>query len=574
MKTKRILLAVLLAVVVCVGGVGLLTSFSRNNIQLNATVSAQNAAPQTIAAKAIVARTNPAKAQNISTYDLHEKADFRYSTLADGSLQVVGYSQEGYDKAVAAIQQRGMFSMAMPKDKNVKSVQAETFFYTTSLRDYVEKLYIPANITSIGNAAFHYFQNMTELYFEDGTEELSLEDQTFYGCCALKELYLPARVRIFGDYSYTNPFALATELEHIYVHPSNAQLSSRNSDGQECDVVTRYVRSGWGVQNCLLVGCKNSKIPNSVRIIGPQAFHFSGIEHLVIPDSVTRLDFCALAGAKLKTLVLPKNLDDLGQGTFMHCADLKSVVLPECDFDMILAGNNLDLAFRETYALQCLVAANQEKAVALTEAFREYGHLVTYEIEIFYHFLDGHVEVDKKLFERDLSWTLQDDGSWDLGTYQLKSGLWADASGKAISYDDLNELVLSGEITSSMNLYQTSTYDPSRPDQGKDPVDPDDPNKPDKPVDPDNPDNPGGDGKVEGQGSKNGNGAVKHLWWIIPLVIIAIALLVWAAFAIVAAITGVAGLAGFAVLFAMIFKRKSDEDDWLKRVLKIIRTKV
>lgn len=562
MKIKRILLSIFLIVAClgCAAGAVMPSASFSADVFAKATVCVQEKA-STIASTTAV-RVNPAVYEDISTYDVHEKDDFRYETNDDGTLAVSGFSTQGYEKFQDAVAEKGRASVALPKDKEVTKVLTKAF-----CQPYIEKAYIPANITDMRTTAFHFVDYMEELYFEDGPEELVLYGQTFYGSYSLKEIYIPARVT-YSSNCYDNPFGCAKSLEHIYVHPDNPQLTSRDINGEETDSVMFYKKrldyqtSG----RYIITGCKNTRVSNYVVGLGQQAFSFNALESITLPESLKRLEFEALAGTKLKTLVLPKNLIDMGQASLYDCRDLKSVVLPTCDFDVFVPGNNLDWMFMGTYSLQCLVAANAEKAAKLTELFREYGHLVTYEIEVIYHFMDGHVETDKKLFSRDLSWTLQEDGGWDVGTYALRPGTWADASGKELSYDDVNSLVSGGEVTSAINLYQTKLPDP---------VDPNDPNNPDKPVDPDNPDNPGDDGKVEGQGSKSTNGVVKNLWWIIPLVIAAVALLVWAAFALVAAITGVAGLAGFAALFAMIFsRRKEEKDDWLKRVLKIIRKKV
>lgn len=562
MKIRNFLLTFLLVLVCagCVVGAVLPSTSLSADVFAKAMVCAQEKA-STMASTNSAARVNPAKTQDITTYDLYQTEDYRYATLDDGNLMVTGYSQIGYNKACEAIEKNGMFSMAMPRNSKVTQVASECFFYTTALRAYVEKLYIPSTMTLLKTVSFHYFENMTNLYFEDGSNPLVLEGQTFFGACSLKDLYIPARVQYWD--LYDNPFALAKNLEHIYVHPDNKKLTSRDYKGNETDCVMAYKNYFENRGTYILSGSKNTKIADHVVGIGEQAFMYIEIENISLPQSIKCLEFEAFAGTKLKTLVLPKSIKDIGQAVIYDCRDLKSVVLPNSDCKMSIYGTDLDWMLRGTYALQCLVAADGEQAAEMTELFREYGHLVTYEIEVIYHFMDGHVETDKKLFARDLSWTLQEDGGWDVGTYALRPGTWADASGKELSYDDVNSLVSGGEVTSAINLYQTKLPDP---------VDPNDPDNPDKPVDPDN---PGDDGKVEGQGSKSTNGVVKNLWWIIPLVIAAVALLVWAAFAVVAAITGVAGLAGFAALFAMIFGRhKNDEDDWLKRVLKIIRKKV
>ena len=71
---------------------------------------------------------------------------------------------------------------------------------------------------------------------------------------------------------------------------------------------------------------KNVIIPDSVQVIGEEAFSGSGITELVVPEGVKKIGACAFASCQsLKRIVLPSSLQDLGRDAFSYCAELKDI---------------------------------------------------------------------------------------------------------------------------------------------------------------------------------------------------------------------------------------------------------
>lgn len=121
----------------------------------------------------------------------------------------------------------------------------------------IKDLIIPSNITSFG-------------------------DFTFWGCSGLNSLTIHKDVTSIGN----NVFRECSGLDSIIVEEGNAMYDSRN----DCNAL---VLSG---SNTILLGCKNTVIPNSITKIGDFSFEKTDITSIIIPNSVTEIGIGAFSG--------------------------------------------------------------------------------------------------------------------------------------------------------------------------------------------------------------------------------------------------------------------------------------
>ena len=199
----------------------------------------------------------------------------------------------------------GMTELTLPN--SVRSIGKYVFDSCTGLTN----LALPSSVTSIGSAAFQGCSGLTELTLPNGVRSIgdyafsgcsglteltlpnsvtSIGDCAFYGCTGLTELILPNSVRSIGDIAFT----YCSGLEKITVESGNSCYDSRDNCNSIID--TEF--------NTLIVGCKNSVIPNSVTSIGYYAFYgCSGLTELTLPDSVA----------------------SIGYGAFICCSDLSKI---------------------------------------------------------------------------------------------------------------------------------------------------------------------------------------------------------------------------------------------------------
>ena len=177
---------------------------------------------------------------------------------------------------------RGMTELTLPN--SVTSIGDCAFYGCSGLT----KLTLPNSVTSIGDGAFCGCTGLTELTLTNSVT--SIGDCAFYGCSGLTELILPNSVRSIGDIAFT----YCSGLEKITVESGNSCYDSRDNCNSIID--TEF--------NTLIVGCKNSVIPNSVTSIGYYAFYgCSGLTELTLPDSVA----------------------SIGDGAFICCSDLSKI---------------------------------------------------------------------------------------------------------------------------------------------------------------------------------------------------------------------------------------------------------
>lgn len=77
----------------------------------------------------------------------------------------------------------------------------------------------------------------------------------------------------------------------------------------------------------MIVGCKNTTIPDGVMYIGYGAFKdCTGLTNIIIPNSVTHIDNEAFRGCTgLTDITIPDNVTNIGRFAFYGCNNLNSV---------------------------------------------------------------------------------------------------------------------------------------------------------------------------------------------------------------------------------------------------------
>ena len=125
-------------------------------------------------------------------------------------------------------------------------------------------------------------------------------------------------------------------MEKITVESGNSCYDSRDNCNSIIDKKT----------NTLIVGCKNSIIPNSVTSIGSGAFAYcSGLTELTLPNSVKSIGNCAFGGCSgLTELTLPNSITSIGDYAFAYCSDLSKItslaeIPPMCGFKVFNGVN-------------------------------------------------------------------------------------------------------------------------------------------------------------------------------------------------------------------------------------------
>lgn len=214
---------------------------------------------------------------------------------------------------------------------SVTSVEGNAFYKCTSLKSIV----IPDGVTSIGYGAFSGCVSLQNVRMPKNL--ISIGNYAFKDCSALISITIPDSVKTIGQYAFANCSLLTSitipdevdsiggwafvgcgGLETISVDTGNVKFHSNGN----CLIATS--------DNTLILGCKESIIPDYVTTIGNYAFEgCNTLTSIIIPGSITTIGVEAFKDCSLLTsIIIPENVTTIGYRAFEGCSSLTSIILP------------------------------------------------------------------------------------------------------------------------------------------------------------------------------------------------------------------------------------------------------
>ncbi len=193
-----------------------------------------------------------------------------------------------------------LISITIPN--GVTIIDEATFYNCSSLKSVT----IPDGVTSIGSVAFNSCTSLTNVIIPNSVT--SIEEHAFYGCSSLTSIMIPKGVTSISDNCV---FYGCSNLAKITVDENNAVY---HADGN-CLIET--------ATNTLIVGCKNSVIPEYVTSIGGYAFAGGGLTSINLPESMTSIGYEAFRGcSSLASITIPEGVTSIGGYAFSYCTAL------------------------------------------------------------------------------------------------------------------------------------------------------------------------------------------------------------------------------------------------------------
>lgn len=204
----------------------------------------------------------------------------------------------------------------------VTSIADSAFAYC----DKLSKIVLPETITKIKPCAFAHCTNLKKINFPNSLKEIGRK--AFVGCNLLEEIFIPNSVEIIYEDSFENS---SNSLEKIIVEEDNLNYTSENGSNS---IISKDT-------NTLILGCKNTIIPDIVENIGTYAFSNNNfLENINIPTSVKQIGRCAFKNClSLKNIHIPYSVLSVFATSFVGCKNLEAITV-DPNNPVYRGGNN------------------------------------------------------------------------------------------------------------------------------------------------------------------------------------------------------------------------------------------
>lgn len=173
---------------------------------------------------------------------------------------------------------------------------------------------LPESLTELGYSMFDECKNLTDISIPNTVTKIGY--RAFGHCEKLSTIHIPESVTSIA----TEAFSGCHSLSKITVAEENPVYDSRDN----CNAIIETAT------NSLLVGCKNTSIPNSVTSVGKYAFlRNDSITSITIPQTVKSIEYGAFSiCGNLQSVTLSSGLQTIGENAFGLCRNLQAINIP------------------------------------------------------------------------------------------------------------------------------------------------------------------------------------------------------------------------------------------------------
>ena len=176
----------------------------------------------------------------------------------------------------------------------------------------LKSINIPESVTSIGEYAFSHCNSLTSINIPDGVT--SIGDSAFFNCNSLISITIPSSVIAIGMNPFGGCHADLKNESKALIYEHNVLF---NKD--KTTIISYRAKDA------------NYVIPDSVTGIGDGAFlECNSLTSIIIPDSVTSIGWLAFAYCNFLTSInIPDSVTTIGNSAFYGCKSLTSINIPD-----------------------------------------------------------------------------------------------------------------------------------------------------------------------------------------------------------------------------------------------------
>ena len=139
-----------------------------------------------------------------------------------------------------------------------------------------------------------------------------IENHAFSNCKSLQSVYIPRNVTEIGDAVFSG----CDNLTSIIVDEANDIYDSRDN----CNAIVEKK------SNKLIAGCSSTIIPNSITTIGKCAFFCcESISSIIVPESVRKIEDAAFVGSSIVAITFMGYINWISKSVFKNCYQLRRI---------------------------------------------------------------------------------------------------------------------------------------------------------------------------------------------------------------------------------------------------------
>ena len=224
-----------------------------------------------------------------------ENPAYVYLQKSDGTYMLYKILEEVDSSLVIDSHYRG---------KPITEIRKEVFYGC----DYLESVTIPDTVEILGGYCFAHCENLKEIHLGANVREIS---SAFYALFSLEKITV----------SNENPYYHVENNCLIETATNTVVLGSKNSAIP--DTVTAIGDRAFSGAYEL----KSIDLPANLQAIGEEAFAGAGFEEIEIPNSVLEIGECAFLGTPIVAIRIPDKVKELPYYIFAGCTRLERVYI-------------------------------------------------------------------------------------------------------------------------------------------------------------------------------------------------------------------------------------------------------